>query len=290
MRTVPLALLVGLVPSLLAAPPARAVEPAKAAPTYVLVLPANVAFVAFLPVDAAKGKDLFDLDLKVEVVEPRSCGDKVAGLLRAGGPRLVEGDGPDEYQVVVARNAAGDCKKEATRIRARWAIRTRVVDGKTRKLVIGDRELTVARKGNDLTLDGQAPAGDDPGAPPTADPATFVTGEVSSAKLGAVTRAPDGQAATIDLTVGARWPKCAAAPLGFLARGSAATKFLLTDLAPVAIAPLDGSCGKATVEKTTPLVTIAHVAANATDVELHVGSKAVAVKLPPRPTGSAVAR
>ena len=105
--------------------PARAAEPpatpATAPPVYVLALFVNVEFIAVLPVAGAP--DLFDIDLRSQVVLPLGCGDKVAGLLRKGGPRL---DGADAWDVVLERRAVGDCNKDATRVGARWTIRMRM--------------------------------------------------------------------------------------------------------------------------------------------------------------------
>src|SRR5437867_1051553 len=83
-----------------AAPPPPA--PSAAPPVYVVALPAAVSLVAWLPVK--KAPDLADLDLRVEVVLPADCGDRIAGLLR-------ESDAA--YQVVVERHAAGECGKKA---------------------------------------------------------------------------------------------------------------------------------------------------------------------------------
>src|SRR5437773_3042809 len=98
---------------------ARAAAPAPSPatpppPLYVIALPAAYSFIAWLPVE--KAPDAVDLDLRVEVVQPMDCGDRIAGLLRRGGPRL---DGPDAYDVVVERKAVGECRKDAKRIGAR---------------------------------------------------------------------------------------------------------------------------------------------------------------------------
>ena len=223
---------------LLLAPHAHATE---APPVYEMALPANVVFVAFL----AKGGDLFDLDLRAEVVLPLTCGDKVAGLLRLDGPRL---DGADAYNVVLERHPVEKCKKDATRIGARWAIRMRIPDGQTRELLIGPRALAIARKKDVITLDGTEPMGDLPGAPATADPATLVLGDVTTAKLISVENVAPGDFA-VAIEVSARWPKCAGAPLGMLASGDAASKFALDRFTPLARAPLDGTCAKATTER-----------------------------------------
>ncbi len=222
---------------LLAATPAWS-SPADAPSVYVMALPANVALIAVVPRD----KDLFDLDLRVEVVLPLGCGDRMAGLLRHGGASL---DGPDDFDAVLERRAAGECKKEPSRVAARWAIRMRLPDGATRDLTIGSRAFKVARAGAKVTLDGQPPEGDVPGAPPTAAPATLVIGDVTEAKLTTAKALPGSAGTAVEVTLAARWPKCAGPLLGLLGRGDASSKFALDRFTPIALAPLDGSCGAA---------------------------------------------
>jgi hypothetical protein len=196
-------------------------------------MPTRIELVAVLPVE--KSTDLFDLDLRVEVVLPRGCGEKMAGLMKRNGATL---DGEDAYDALLERPkvvAVADCKKDASRVGARWAIRMRLPDGQTRDLTIGERVHKVARAGAAITVDGEAPQGDVPGAPPTAAPATFVTGRVASARA-----TPAAQAIDLDLT--AKWLKCVGKSVGVLGRGDTASKFALVHFEPVAIAPLDGSC------------------------------------------------
>jgi hypothetical protein len=246
------------------------------APTvYVLALPAAASLVAFLPVE--KSPDRFDLDLRVEVVLGTNCGDKVAGLMKRNGATL---DGDDAYDVVLERKAVGECKKDAARVGTRWAIRTKIADGATRSLSIGERTWKVARAGDKITLDGEPATGDVPGAPPTAKPATFVTGEVTAAKelRGWAVPKQAGYTAVFELEVSAKLPKCAAAPIGLLARGDASTKFALTHFEPLAIAPLDGSCTAQTKVHKSKLLGVWRGTA---DHAFTVGKLALSGKNPP---------
>ena len=232
-----------LIAGLLLAPTAALAEaPAgpPPPPTFVRMLPVGVSLIAVLPVDG-KG-DLVDLDLRIEVVLPLGCKDQVAGLARRGGPRL---DGADAYDVIVERPSVGECGKQPTRIGRRWAIRMRVAEGTTAPLTIGEAVHQVARQGGKVTLDGEPPAGDLPGAPPTDPPRTLTVGEVATAKLLAIRPLPgEGRSsAVLDFAVETRWPRCVKGPLGLLGRGDAASKFALAYFQPLAVAPLDGSCG-----------------------------------------------
>lgn len=209
--------------------------------TYVLALPAAVSLVAWLPVVADKrGRDLIDLDLRIEVVLPLGCGDQVAGLARRGGARL---DGADAWDVIVARRSVGECKRDPTRVARRWAIRMRLPEAASRELVIGERGLKVARRDGKVTLDGEPPTGDVPGAPPTDPPRTFVVGAVTAAQITAARGvAGEPAASTLEIDLAARWPRCAGPALGLLGRGDAASKFRLAYFDPIAVAPLDGAC------------------------------------------------
>jgi hypothetical protein len=212
---------------------------AAAPPVYVITFPAEVAYIAFLPVPG-KG-DLFDLDLRIEVVLPQACGDRLAGLMRREGGRP---EGADVYDVVLERQPVGECKKDATRIGARYTVRMRVPEQATRELTIGARVLRVGRVGNAITVDGQAPVGDVAGAPPTAPPVLLVAGAVEGATLKTATPLMAG-ALAVQLEVTARWPRCAEAPLGLLGHGDASSRFVLDRFVPVARLALDGSCAGA---------------------------------------------
>jgi hypothetical protein len=270
---------------------AQAAEPAP--PVYVLTSPAAVAFIAFLPVPG-KG-DLFDIDLRTEVVLPQSCGDRLAGLMRREGARP---DAADVYDVVLERQPVGDCKKDATRIGARYTVRMRVPDQATRELTIGPRVLRVGRKGDVITVDGEAPTGDVPGAPPTAAPVLLVAGEVKSAEVKVATLLAAGALAT-SLDIVARWPRCAEPPLGMIGHGDASSRFVLDRFVPVARLALDGSCagaagaggpggaggaGKAgagsTIERRDLVRTTVRLPRGAQGIEITVGSKKLQVTGP----------
>src|SRR2546430_17436069 len=101
---------------------ARAAAPAPSPatpppPLYVIALPAAYSFIAWLPVEKAPAA--VDLDLRVEVVQPMDCGDRIAGLLRPGGPRL---DRPGALHPGVARQAGGRGRQAAKRIRHRGLV------------------------------------------------------------------------------------------------------------------------------------------------------------------------
>ncbi|MSP63218.1 MAG: hypothetical protein EXR72_23335 [Myxococcales bacterium] len=277
---VAIALLWLAAPALAVAPPKppEPPKPQEAPPVYVTALPAAAFLVAFLPVaPAGKEKNLFDVDLRVEVVLPRGCGDKLAGLMRQGGAKL---DGSDAYDVVLERRTGGECSKDATRIGARWAIRMRVPDGATRELVVGGRSFQVARTGAKLTLDGEPATGDVPGAPPTAAPATLITGTVTAAEA-TFSRALPGSPppSVVDIAVSAKWPKCAGPLLGLLGRGDAASHFSLNRFEPLASAPLDGSCGPPLPKPRRDLArAVVRVA------RFRVGETELSITLPPAPS------
>jgi hypothetical protein len=261
--------------------PTWAAEPAP--PVYVVTFPAEVAFIAFLPVPG-KG-DLFDIDLRTDVVLPQACGDRLAGLMRRDGLRP---NAADTYDVVLERQPVGECKKDATRISARYTVRMRVPDQAPRALAIGPRNLRVARTGDAITVDGQAPLGDVPGAPPTAPPVTLVAGEVQGATLKTVTPLVGGALAT-SLEVTARWPKCAQAPLGLLGHGDASSRFVLDRFLPVARVALDGRCATGTgsgggtagtVERRDLLRTTIRLPRGARELEIAVGSRKLQVSGP----------
>src|SRR5207253_3299088 len=100
-------------------------------------------------------------------------------------------------------------------IGARTSFLVTLPDGQRRDVLLGDRTLALARSGKQVTVDGRAAEGDVEGAPPTAQPATLVVGEVAAAKLLAAQRIPgDPTAATARVQLQARWPSCAGTPLG----------------------------------------------------------------------------
>jgi hypothetical protein len=229
---------------LVAFPPAARADAPPAPPIYMQVLPAAVSLVAWLPVE--REKDQVVLDVRVEAVLPRGCGDALAGLMRRAGPTV---EGPDEWDVVLERHPVGECKKEAVRVGARWPVRMRLPDGATRRLTIGERALQVARAGTKVTLDGAPPVGDLPGAPPTAAPASLVVGEVQAARVAGARRLDqETRSVTIHATV--RWPKCAGAPLGWLGRGDAGSHFRINHFEPIARAPIDAGCRTKAVRET----------------------------------------
>jgi hypothetical protein len=253
---------------------AQAAEPAP--PVYVLTSPAAVGFIAFLSVPG-KG-DLFDVDLRTEVVLPQACGDRLAGVMRRDGGRP---EGADVYDVVLERQPVGECKKDATRIGARYTVRLRVPDQATRELTIGPRVLKVVRKGDAITVDGQEPSGDVPGAPPTAPPVLLVAGEVAGVKLKAATPLVGGALAA-QLEVTARWPRCAEPPFGLLGHGDASSRFVLDRFVPVARLALDGSCAGAkatggTVERRDVVRTTVRLPRGAQALEISVGGKKLQV-------------
>ena len=259
-------------------PVARAEAPASKlmpphAPVFIAALPAAVSFVAWLPVD--KQPDLVDLDVRVEVVLPHGCGDTIAGLLRHDGPRL---EGDDDYDVVVRRNAVGECKKDAVRIGDRASFRFRVADGQTRTLTIGGRTIKVARQGKTLTLDGEEAGGDVPGAPATAPPSTLVYGEVASASVLSARRiAGTPDSTDVDLQVSAKWPTCAGPPLGLLGRGDAETHFALARFLPLARAPFDAPC-KGTATRAAPIRAVIRVPHKEGQLAITVGATPLTVK------------
>ena len=235
----------------LAGPPV----PQSAAPNvptvFTTALPAHVSFIASLPV--AKSPDEVDLDLRVEVVLPAACGDQVAGLLSRGAPNASKPGAADYYEAVIVLHEVGECKKEATRIGARTAIRMKLPDRQTRELSIGALSMKVARAGDQVTIDGNPPEGDLPGAPPTARPGALVLGDVTAAKaISAARITGHPRTARADVTVTAKWVSCAGPPLGFLASGDAKTHFALTHFEPLARAPRDEPC-KGTATRTTQI-------------------------------------
>lgn len=224
---------------LAAAPLAARAEPAappSAPPTFLQVLPAAVSLVAWLPVEGER--DEVVLDLRVEAVLPRGCGDKFAGLIRRAGPSV---EGPDAWDVVLERPPIGECKKDPVRVGSRWPVRMKLPQGATRSITLGERTLQVARAGDKVTLDGEPPAGDLPGAPPTGAPATLVLGQVEEAKVtGSHKLDPDTRAVFLHASV--RWPKCAGAQMGWLGRGDAGSHFRVTHFEPLARAPIESGC------------------------------------------------
>ena len=251
-------------------------------PTFILALPAAVSLVAFLPVRDAREKDLFDLDLRVDVVLPKGCGDRLAGLLKRGGPVLDHGDA---WDAILERRNAGECKKEPSRVGARWAIRMRVPDGATRDLTLGERVLKVSRTGAKILLDGEEATGDVPGAPATAAPATLLVGAVTSATVTSTSAIPTiPGAAVVAIDLAATWPKCAGAVIGLLARGEVASHFALDRFEPLAVAPLDGRCMAPLPKPRRSTVRVVLRVAKFT-----VGERALEVTLPP-PAAAAVKR
>jgi hypothetical protein len=251
---------------LLAANPARAATDGKEAPpVYVVALPASVSLIAWLPVKDAP--DQVVLDLRVEVVEPANCGDRVAGLLHRGARGDEHGA---SYDVVVERRS-GACTQRPARIGARTAIRFPVADGARRRLEIGPTTVEVARDGGKVTLDGQPPQGDVPGAPPTARPTELVMGSALEAKLlgsGPVEAEP--LARTVRLQVKSRAPSCAGAPIGLLARGDASTRFALLRFEPLARVPQDEPC-RGDAVRTDELSTVLRPGSRKRPLPFHVG-------------------
>src|SRR5262249_18956446 len=149
----------------------------------------------------------------------------------------------DTWEVAMEHRPALDCTPNPSRISNRYPLRMRIPDGQTRDLTIGATTVKVARHGKNVTLDGVAPEGDIPGAPPTGRPFTLVPGEPTAASVVSAARDPgDPDAARTVLSVTARYPACASPPLGMLARGDGSTRFSLTRFVPVASAPLDAPC------------------------------------------------
>lgn len=214
----------------------------EAAPTlYVKALPADVSMVAFLPVEGgANARDLFDIDVRVEAVLPMDCGDRVAGLTKQGDGR----DDDDKYDLVLERHSLSECQQDAKRIGARWTVRMHLPDHEKRSLTIGDRASEIAREGKNVLFNGQPPTGDVPGAPPTAAPTLWVTGKVLGARVAGsrAVRPPPRYAAVFAINVDAKWPSCAARPVGFLAHGDVRAKFAFNHFDPIALAQGDGPC------------------------------------------------
>jgi hypothetical protein len=259
-------------PSAPAAGSTKPAAPTPPPPVILGALPARIEFVAWLPVE--KAADQLDLDLRVEVVLPRSCGDKLLGLFRRSGPRL---DAPDVYDPILVRNSTGECGKDAVRIGAREAIRMRIPDGQTRELQIGERVVRVTRKGKDVTVDGEGPQGDVPGAPPTARPSALVAGEVTAAKVTSAKRLADPWVVGADVQVTAKWPACAGAPVGFLGRGDASTHYALTRFEPIARAALDEPC-KSDASRTAVVPLTVRAPLKAAEQAITVGGVALSVK------------
>lgn len=219
-------------------------DQAGAVTSYSVVLPVAASLVAWLP--ASGQADAVDLDLRVEVVLPHGCGDRLEGLL------LRDAGDDASYEAVVGR-PTGLCTKEAKRVSARTVIRIKLAPDATRTLRLGQLRLQVARPpgSGDVTLDGAVPTGDVPGAPPTARPSVLVLGEVRAARL-MDTASVAGEAHAVAATIGvqASWPRCAEAPLGFLGSGDASTGFAITHFMPLAVMPQDRPC-KPRAERTT---------------------------------------
>lgn len=250
---------------------AAAEAPPAQPPLFVTALPATVVLVAWLAVE--KAPDQVDLDLRVEVVLPSNCRDRIAGLLR-------QTSGDDPWAVVVERNPVGACAKEPSRIAARQAIRVRLpVDG-ARELRFGDRSLKLARDRRGVTLDGERPAGDVPGAPPTGRPVALVAGAVTAAKLSVEKRIEGEPGAALDeFAVEARWPVCAGAPLGFLASGDASTHFALTRFQPIARLPLDERCA-GTASRRSRLSALLRFPKGEPTIEARVGDRRFTLSKP----------
>lgn len=247
---------------------ATAQTPASSVTSYSVALPVAASLVAWLPV--AGHADEVDLDLRVEVVLPHGCGDRLAGLLVRDAGATHDGAG---YEVVIARPAGVVCAKEAKRVSARTAVRLKLAAGTTRALRLGQLRLQVARAAarsaagvEGVTLDGAGPTGDVPGAPPTARPQVLVLGAVRGVKMaGTETVAGEAHAVAATLDVRASWPRCAEAPLGFLGSGDASTGFAITHFQPIAVQPQDEPC-TSTAIRTTRLLALVRLDGAATQI------------------------
>lgn len=274
---------------LVAAPSAALAGPAKPAvpippsprnePLYQMAVPAKVTLIAWLPVD--KQPDMVDVDVRIEVVVPYSCGDRLAGVMRAGGAKL---DGPDTWDVLIEHRPDPECKPEPTRMANRYTVRMKLPVGQKRDLTIGPTVMTVARTAQQVTLNGVAPEGDAPGAPPTAKPITLVLGESPSAKLVASDRdGNDVDSARTVMTVTGRFPGCALTPIGLVARGDASTRFALTRYVPIAPVLLDRPCKEKPAVVTRELSTLVRLPKGKNETKITVGASSIDVKVGPRP-------
>lgn len=248
-------------------------------PLHSMAIPAKVTLIAWLPV--FKQPDWIDVDVRIAVVVPYSCGDRLAGIMRAGGARL---DGPDAWDVVTEHRPAPDCTPSPTRMSNRYTVRMKVPDGQTRDLSIGPSIMKVARHGQTVTLDGVPPEGDVPGAPGTARPITLVTSEPSSVKLISAERdSNDIDSARVVVQLTTTWPGCFMPPLGLLAKGDASTRFALSKYVALAPVPLDQPCKVKSAVGTHELSTLVRLPKGKNETRITVGKAPLTIKVGPRP-------